>query len=386
MHSLRIAAGLALVALLSVFAAPAQADPERTAAGDQEHGWVLVYVMSYDNNLERCGPIILQGLLEGTRGTDVVVTVLADFTDTDGLQRFVFRDGEYEVEVLETDDCASEQVMVEYFDWVAEEFPAERYGMVFLNHGGNLDDMCLDEQPGGGSRKVWLSAAAMGPVMRDFRESAPGEVELLFLQQCGRGSLDNLYNFRGAARAVMASQTTVGAPNTYYTPSVQWLAGNQDIDGFALADRIMGDDEHYTNYVCVDGEALEALPEHLDRMVDALLDSGATLTAPSMTPCFGGQGRGAETSFDALGFFTGLAESASSSRVDRALEGFRTYYEEELIRSHRKQARQAGRIRDWTGIAVWVPVERRVRGRYDGYPLYEDSRLDELWGEMYPRR
>ena len=52
--------------------------------------------------------------------------------------------------------------------------------------------------------------------------SQGAEVELLFLQQCGKGTLENYYSFKDAAKVVMGSQTNVGAPNSYYAASVRW--------------------------------------------------------------------------------------------------------------------------------------------------------------------
>jgi hypothetical protein len=46
----------------------------------------------------------------------------------------------------------------------------------------------------------------------------------------------------------------------------------------------MADDEHYTNYVCVDGAALDELPKRLAPLVDALLKSPKPATG--LKPCF----------------------------------------------------------------------------------------------------
>jgi hypothetical protein len=94
-----------------------------------------------------------------------------------------------------------------------------------------------------------------------FRKEAPGEVKLLFLQQCGRGSLENLYNFRGSAKAVMVSQMKVGAPNTYYESTLKWLAKQQKSSCLALARHVMSSNEDFSSFVCVNGEALCEIPK-----------------------------------------------------------------------------------------------------------------------------
>ncbi len=174
--------------------------------------WVFVYYMSYDNNLGEYGSAILDDLEKGVKSSENIVTVLADFPDTDGLRRYVLSSGARSEEVLRTENSASEKVLEQYLHWAASHYPAKSYAIVFLNHGGNLDEMCLDEQPGKPKAKKWLSARQVGPILKRFRESLEGDVALLFLQQCGRGSIDNLYNFRVAAQFILSSQTVVGAP------------------------------------------------------------------------------------------------------------------------------------------------------------------------------
>ncbi len=368
--------------LLWLVGAGLLAAPTPTMAESKDWDWVFVYVMSYDNNLEGCGPIILDGLYEGLQSERMAVTVLADFTDTDGLQRHTMRAGERDHEVLQSDNSASEEVLAEYLAWVAESHPAAHYALVFLDHGGDLDQMCLDEQPGDGSDKLWLSAEKVGPVLRDFREDCGGEVDLLFLQQCGRGSVDNLYNFQGTAEYVMASQTTVGAPNTYYSPTLRWLADNRDSDGQAIAERIMTDDQHYTNYVSVRGDALAELPERLDGLVEELVQVEDLQVSDKLKPCFGGWGYGSETNFDLLGWFGALY--TDNQLETEGLEAFSSWVQEELVVTHRVQRRAERAARGWCGLALYVPQSPKVRGKYPEYPLNQDCRIDELMDRLYP--
>src|SRR5688572_11462993 len=239
--------------------------------------WLLVYTMSYDNNLENCGPVILDGLEEGAKEGKIAVTVLADFRDRDGLRRFTLSPAGRREEKLATDNSASEEVLEEYLAWAAKRHPAKKIAIVFLNHGGDLDDMSLDEQPGEGISKQWLSARRVGPILKKFQDGVGGKVELVFLQQCGRGSVDNLYNFRGAGAAVMASQTTVGAPNTYYAPTLKWLSKNPGSTGAEVARRIMQDDGHNLSYVCVRGDELPELPKRIDAAIEPLLSGPSPL-------------------------------------------------------------------------------------------------------------
>jgi hypothetical protein len=340
----------------------------------KELDWLLVYFMSYDNNLEQCGPVILDGLEEGAKEGRVAVTVLADFRDKDGLKRFTLTPAGRREETLATDNSASEEVLEEYLAWAAKTHPAKRFAIVFLNHGGDLDDMSLDEQPGAGIAKQWLSARRVGPILKKFRDGVGGKVELVFLQQCGRGSVDNLYNFRGAGSAVMASQTTVGAPNTYYAPTVKWLAKNPGSSGAELARRIMRDDEHYLSYVCVRGDELSELPKRIDAAIEPLLSG--PVTAPRRTkPCFGNPREG-EANHDLIGWLE--AAYADNERKSDALAALESWMKEKLIVHHEFQA-EARRKPKWCGVSLYVPATPALFEKYRDYPLYEAGRLDDLW-------
>jgi hypothetical protein len=335
--------------------------------------WVLIYYMSYDNNLERCGPIILDGLEKGVKDSNLVVTVLHDDTDKAGLKRHVLTSEGRATETLATDNSASEEVLKEYLAWAAKTYPAKHYAVVFLDHGGRLDEMCVDAWPGEKETKRWLSAKLTGPVLRQFRKEAPGAVDLLFLQQCGRGSIENLFNFRGAASAILASQTTVGAPNTYYAKSAAWLASNPKATGAELAKQIMGVDEHFMNYVCVDGKAVEELPARLEPVVKALLEGGVPKAPSKPKPCFNVED---ERNYDLLEWLEGAFRD--NGRAVKPLDDFKTWVTAKLVLSHVKHAKAGKRAETWTGLSIFVPSEK-IRSRYAGYPIYEESLLDELW-------
>ena len=363
---------VAALAALALAQAGAQAAPDRD--------WVLVYYMSYDNNLEGCGPVILDALEKGVAGTKLVVTVLSDDTKKDGLNRITLSKDGRTSEKLATDNSASEDVLKDYLAWVAKNHPARHYAIVFLDHGGRLDEMSADEWPGDAITKHWLSAKLVGPILRQWRQDAPGAVDLLFLQQCGRGSIENLYNFRGAADAILASQTSVGAPNTYYEPTGRWLGAREKTSGLELAKRIMADDEHFTNYVCVAGAALDELPKRLAPVVDALLAPTEPSPATGLKPCFPIQD---EKNYDLLAWL----ESAfkENELPDKPLKEFREWLTGKLILEHVKKDPSAKRIASWTGLSLVVADSEKVRKRYADYPIYADTRLDDLWNAMFPK-
>ncbi len=372
---------LTLSTLVVTTVASAQADS--ATAGDvpaaPELEWALAFVMSYDNDLEHCGPIILDGLEAGVKSDKVRVLVLHDDKDRGGLKRWVITDEGRSHERLETDDIADESVVASFLEWVADRHPAKRYAVIYLNHGGDLDNMCFDAWAGPKKRNQWLSARKMGDVMRSFRKRAPGTVELLFLQQCGRGSIDNLYNFRETATAVMASQFTVGAPNTYYTPTVAVLSEAPKTSAVELAKTIMRTDEHFLHYVCVDGKRLSELPARIDPVLETLID--ADVKPPQkMRPCFGGWTGEHETNYDLLEWLG----AASAAQENGTLDAFARWVRNDLIVADRGNPQGRRQTRGRCGLSLYVPAAAAVRNRYRDYPLRRASRLGELWNAIYP--
>ena len=351
------------------------ASAQPTQAGPRQREWVLVYYMSYDNNLERCGRPILDMLGRGVTSDDLAVVCFADFTDSAGMLRYeLTQDGERETRLRGVEASADEATLERCLDWVSERYPARRYGLVFLNHGGRLAEMCLDDDPGRGSQRRWLQVPKVADVVTDWRARTAGEVELLFLQQCGKGALANYHALRDAARYVMASQTVVGAPNYYYTPALAALAAEPSADGLQLARWIM---EHetpnmFTTYTALAADALQELPRRLDAALAPLLDAKAAPTA-SPPPCFEA---GQERFRDGLAWLSARYEAAGLD--DAPLDRFSRWVRRELIAAHRVSPRRPD-AEAWCGFSIFVPGSPAQLAPYRGeYALYRESQLDEL--------
>lgn len=371
------------VALIAVFMLRSRGGAVAEEPGPK-HDWILVYHMAYDNDLSGWGPVILDALQEGTEGSDLVVTVLADDPDKGGLKRYAIVSGGRTVDVLGTDDSASEGVLGDYLGWVAETYPARHYAVVFLDHGGGMDEMCFDQWPGeddDGGEGQWLGARRAGPVVREFRDRVPGEVELLFLQQCGRASVENLYNFRGAAASVMTSPMRVGAPNTYYRDTLKWLAEHRKADGSSLARQIMSSDDHFHLYTCVDGDALGDLPARLDPVVGALLGNEAAPPEPpiGLPPCYQHED---ERNYDLIAWLD--AAFRTNHRSSGPVSKLKEWLRDELDVTVAVHPRRGRELKGLSGLSLVVPESAEGRGRYPGYPIYRECRLGELWDAMYP--
>jgi len=366
-----LAVVLALV-LVALAALPLAVRADETPPA---YDWGVVYFMSYDNDLERCGAPIIEGIAQGTVGDRIVAAVQADFTDKGGMRRIVLKKGGREETTIDSEDSADPERAFEYLRWFVKTFPCKRYVVTFLNHGGTLDAMCFDEKPAT-PRRNWMSGQVVGEKLRALKKEMPGRFELLFLQQCGRGSLENLYSFRGTADFIMSSPVPVGAPNTYYTAVHRWLAENPEATGDRIAAKIAAEDDHYTIYTCLRTSALDELPKRLDAAIAPFLKPKELKPAARQRVIH----PVGEPIVDARAYLEALA---AANELDAApVAAFFRWVEKDLftlVKLHEQKGRSA---RTLCGLSIYAPRTSAEAGRYRKLDIYSGTRLPALWEKV----
>ena len=385
----RSALSLALVLGLtaSCLAQGTEAMPQEATA-QYDYDWVFVYYMAYDNNLEACGRPIIDMLGKGVTSDRTAVVVSADFRNANGMERYVLTkdaDSEQgfaeEKTQLEEEGMAEEETLQAEMTWVAENMKAKKYAIVFLNHGGRLGEMSYDERPGKEGGQNWLYPPEVAKVLAKFRRDVSGEVELMFYQQCGKGTLENYHAMKDVAKWVMGSQTVVGAPNYYYTKAIQAVCDDPSVDGAAVAKLFTNHEtpNMFTTYTTMDTAALAVLPAKVDAVLKPILAIEGKIELPSMSrefrPCFN-FGRD-ELMFDGIALLDGLY---SANELDQApLEVFKSFVKDELISNHRVSPMREGLAGSWCGFSIFFPTQLSTLEKYaTSYSLYESSELDTL--------
>lgn len=366
-------------------------------ARERESGvydWVFFYYMAYDNDLESCGRPILDLLQRGITNDRVAVVTFADFRDTKGMRRYEQTIAGERQTALETEDSAEESTLAAQLTWTRQNYRARHYAVVFLDHGNRLDEMSHDENPGRSDGRTWLRLLQVAPILEQFRAAASNTVELVFIQQCGKGAIENYYALRHTAPFIMASQTTVGAPNDYYAETIKAVCARPDIDGRELA-KLIADheaDNMFTTYTTLNEKALNQLPAKLDAVLHPLLGV-KQLKRPVMLPerswagnpveapgqpwvrlCF--QPATDEQFCDGLAWLKAMYDA---NRLDLApWKNFAKWINAELVSIHRCSPRQMTHAGGWSGFSIYVPADTGALKRYLGYPIYGDTQLDEL--------
>jgi len=348
--------------------------------------WVFVYYMSYDNDLNPFGKVILSDLTKGIVNAKVAVVVQADFIDNKGIKRIALyhangKPRRKEI-ILKSEDSADENELRKYLNWVRKEWNAKNYCIVFLDHGGTLNHMCLDRKPfrnhSENKRFVsgkWLSAAEAGEIVADFNQKADGRVRLLFLQQCGRAAVQNLYNFVDTAEYILASPLKVDAPNTYYTKTLASVARDPNITGKVLAETVMREDEHYTLYTLISNKELKKLPE---KMTPVLKSFGQKPSLNQPNSCRSLFEFESERFYDLMYYLQAL-NSANNNIAGKELSIFLDWSQNHLIVSRVFKGPDSSNC----GLSIYVPSSENEMTRYGFLPLYQQTDLEHIMKLMF---
>ncbi|MBN1974777.1 MAG: hypothetical protein JW787_14145 [Sedimentisphaerales bacterium] len=346
--------------------------------------WVFVYYMSYDNDLNVHGSRILSELEKGIINDEIAVVTQADFNDIKCMKRIAMYNSGGKTKRKElsvkSENSADANELKKYFDWVRSNWKAENYCIVLLNHGGALDDMCKDERPFGEAKKnnklimaKWLSGIEAAKIIADFNRSVDNKVRLLFLQQCARGSIQNLYSFTDTCQYLMASPAKVGAPNTYYARTLQAAAKGPDITGKNIAQNIMLRDKDYTLYILFDCNELKKLPEKLKPVLDSFVKPENLKWPKECKPLFRYED---EEYYDLKSYFQSLSRT-NGDICDKELNAFFDWIDNELIVTRRLNDKSFDK--SWqSGLSIYVPSDPSQLDRYDFLPIYKQTNLENL--------
>ncbi len=345
--------------------------------------WVFVYYMSYDNDLSPFGEVILRDLRNGLSNSKIAVVVQADFIDSKGMKRIglYLADGKTHRKetILRSEDSADEAELRKYIKWVRKKWVAKNYSIIFQNHGGKLNHMCLDQKPSRDHNKnkqfgsgKWLRASEAAKVVASFNQEAGRKVRLVFLQQCGRATIQNLYNFVDAAEYIMASPLIVGAPNTYYTKTIASVAQDPNITGEILAATIMQEDEHYTLYTLISNKELKRLPEKLAPVLKSFGRASALYQPKSCPHLFEYE---SEKFYDLKSYFQAL-NSANNNIAGKELDSFFDWCQGRLIVGKAVRETESTVEPPYSGLSIYVPSSPNANTSYSFLPLHQQTDLE----------
>lgn len=107
--------------------------------------WTFMVYMAGDNSLSDAGDTDLDEMRKVGSTPDVNVIVQFDNAGSEGTRRFrVLKGGNDLLQSLGKTDCGDPKVLLDFFKWATESYPADHYALILWNHGGGWEPSEMD--------------------------------------------------------------------------------------------------------------------------------------------------------------------------------------------------------------------------------------------------
>lgn len=212
------------------------------AMGDEGTWTIFVYLCGTDLESSGQGSATsdLQQMLEG-EGSDNVRFVLQtggtsewmnEAFDASVAERWVVQNNDVQLaDSVELGNMGDPDTLYEFLSWGVENFPAEKMGVVFWNHGsGSINGACFDELNDSDS----LSLAEINAALSAVYENMDDKFEFIGFDCCLMGTLETANMLATYARYFYGSQETEPGSGWDYTSIANFLAENTGADGGEL--------------------------------------------------------------------------------------------------------------------------------------------------------
>ncbi|GAB4177375.1 MAG: hypothetical protein Fur006_08990 [Coleofasciculaceae cyanobacterium] len=348
------------------------------------YDWIILYWMPYDNDLSSFGIPIMQMLSRGISSSNILVVVESDFSRAKQLSRNVITKGKIATQQLETANSGDENAFAEYLQWAKSNFQAKKWAIAFLGHGGRLDEISPDDNPVPGSNLAtqWMNIQKLSDIIAKFHREVGDRVELLFFQNCNKGTLEAHYTVRDTAKYTLSSQLLLGAPNYYYVPLLQFLGNNPEINGGELAAKIIDFEspDMYHSYTVTNNREVQNLPAKLNPLIDSIMSApGKTLHLRELKPYYYWD----EQFVDVGIFFKNLTSQsvASQSKYNE----FMSFLKQSMIYQFNQDGALIPRrkkYQDFSGLGIFFPRKREELGKYRYLQCFSDLNLIQLFDRL----
>lgn len=205
---------------------------------------IMVYMLGSDLESDGgCATADIEEMCEATLGENVNVVIQTGGADKwehskvakDHVQRFTIQDGELKLEQnLGLVSMVEAETVSEFLSWSVRKFPADRYGVIFWNHGGGTvlgfgddeyfpeDELALDE-------------------FAEAFEKAGVHVDFVGFDACLMGTVEMAYLLEPYADYLIASEETEPGSGWYYTDWLSMLGENTIVSTESLGKKMVDD-------------------------------------------------------------------------------------------------------------------------------------------------
>ncbi len=310
--------------------------------------------------------------------------VQSDFPGEKQLSRRVIKKDSVDVQLVNTGDSADEQIFAEYLDWARSQFKAKKWAIVFLGHGGSLDEISPDNnhQPGLTTSIKWMSYKNLKNVIYQFNQRVNNRLELLFFQNCYKGTIETHYTFQDVSKYTLSSQLLLGAPNFYYELLFEFLGKHPQIDGGQLAAKIMEfeRDDMYNSYTVTNNSYIKQLPKVLNPLIDAIAadkPNKVQLNELNIRPYMN------EQFVDIIELFQKIC--ISSPQTQKLYQSFADFIQTKIIYKYKGGGSlypAFDRPTNLCGLNIWLPLDQKQLEKYGYLQVFTDVKLIKLYNAV----
>jgi len=361
--------------------------------------WTVLVFINGDNDLEQSA-LDDMNEMEAVGSTDEVQVVVQidrseDYTRADGdwteARRYLVQADSDErritspvLESLGEVDSGSADAVLDFVAWGAANFPAQRYLLVFWDHG---DGWSFQPQTGADTKAIsedYDSGNHLSVAGGDVTEVVEGAaaifgqpIDLLGFDACNMQQWEVANSVIGAARYVVASQDYEDVTGWPYDAWLTDLVAEPDMDPARLGDTIalrFHETPDSTQSVLDLGE-LPALNTALDTLADALVASGSAgqVLRAAADGAQGYDGR-FSTEHDLTDLLTRMEAASEDVAVKAAAVAAKTRVEALVLANYN----EGGAVKNSYGLTIYSPAEGGAPPIYRRSSWAAASKWDEF--------
>ena len=312
------------------------------------------------------------------RSNKIIATVQADFAGSGGMKRYLITSDTVKISNVEGESSANTKTYRNYLDWVVQNIQAKRRAIVFLDHGGKLDEVCLDTDP----LDKFLRVDSLGKELNSFNSLTNHKTDLIYLQVCAKGSIEPLYEMSDCASYTMASQTELGAPNYYYPAFFRELSEHTEMSVREVVDKIASAErpDMYNSLTCIDNSKMKAFRDLFNRFILSLPKN----TLYSLTPEYFVRYDN-EVYYDLIAFLNGIQPTDKTSLTLR--KKLIQLIRSDLIFFHQTEPGKVNAFGHYCGVSI-LPLSAHYsekRKQYGHLRFFSDFKVHQLQQVMVHR-
>ncbi len=213
--------------------------------------WTFLIFLNADNNLDQFGVGDVEEMAQVGSTDQFNIVVQLDRAQGEPCNRLFINQGNYDVvEAMGECDMGSANVLTDFVDWGAQNYPAKKYAIVIWNHGsgwrkkrGNniFKGISYDDQSGN-----HISTAQLTPAVAKMQESLGQKVDILAFDACLMQMLEVSYAVKDHIDIMLASQDIEPGEGWDYNGSMAPIAANPTMTPAEVATMIVNTyDESY---------------------------------------------------------------------------------------------------------------------------------------------